>query len=121
MGDISLADFWGAEKFFDEKQIGKGISAVLCNSQKGCDFISNVAESWHVDVDVDAILQCNQPFKHPPIKPSNYETLMSSIIDEGYNDLDKYISRVEMLLCCLKASFPESIKRTIKSLTSKFL
>ena len=35
IGDITLADFWGAEKYFKDFDDGRGVSLVIVNSEKG--------------------------------------------------------------------------------------
>ena len=39
VGDITLADFWGAEKFFPDFDDGKGLSLVIANTEKGMEIL----------------------------------------------------------------------------------
>lgn len=38
-GDITLADFWGAGKYYPDFDDGKGVSLLIVNSQKGADLL----------------------------------------------------------------------------------
>lgn len=46
VGDITLGDFWGAKEYDPSLDDGKGTSLVLCNTQKGKDFLDSVARSF---------------------------------------------------------------------------
>lgn len=46
VGDITLGDFWGAKEYDLSLDDGKGTSLVLCNTQKGKDFLDSVVRSF---------------------------------------------------------------------------
>lgn len=59
VGDITIGDFWGINKVNKEFNDNKGVSLVLCNTEKGkkyFDSIENNLESFKVDVE-----KCMQP------------------------------------------------------------
>ncbi|PWK92653.1 Coenzyme F420 hydrogenase/dehydrogenase, beta subunit C-terminal domain [Hallerella porci] len=64
-GDITIADFWGWEKTnADVNKDDKGISLILCNTQKGLDLFHSVESSvYFFPVELEKCLQPN--LKHP--------------------------------------------------------
>lgn len=59
--DITLADFWGSEKQNPEaNKDNKGLSLVLCNTQKGLEIFKNVSNKMYIfETSPDIYLQAN--------------------------------------------------------------
>lgn len=73
LADITLADFWGAEKVNPSFADEKGISLVLVHSEKGQDLIRVIQEKVQLsEVDCAAALQSNPSFTKsvsmPPLR-----------------------------------------------------
>lgn len=58
-GDITLGDFWGVEKQFPEFDDDKGVSLVMCNTQKGREQLSCIFQALELQSAEQA--QCVQP------------------------------------------------------------
>lgn len=64
--DLTLGDSWGSE--LSEEEINKGISLVLCNTDKGLSLIESC--SLHLeDVDINKAILANTNLSHPSISP----------------------------------------------------
>lgn len=68
--DITLGDFWGAEKVVPDMDDDKGISLVLINSEKGRKIFDAVSGSMLCrDVDFDAAAEYNPSLTKSPAVP----------------------------------------------------
>ena len=64
--DITLADFWGVEKFLPSLNDDKGVSLLLANSEKGLQIIKNFL-SFDPQVNFEAILPYNSSWSDSAI------------------------------------------------------
>lgn len=114
VGDITLADFWGGEKVFSEKEIGKGVSAILCNTEKGRRLLEKCsALIYKKDVDLADIVAGNQPFKTHCKEYPGRTQLLRDVLSNGYSGLRKYIPLKEYVIAGIKAAVPEKLKRAL--------
>ena len=65
MADITLADAWGTDHFPGRQQ--DGLSYVICNTEKGCDFFVNDKSFLCEDINIDNIISA-QPFYYESTK-----------------------------------------------------
>lgn len=66
VSDISLGDSWGSTLSVEEQK--KGISLILCQTEKGVDLISHA--NLHLqDVDIENAIARNHQLNHPSPKP----------------------------------------------------
>lgn len=65
VSDITLGDSWGSE--MDENEKEKGISLVLCQTEKGRRMLEN-ARLQLFDVDIEKAIQLNHQLKYPTEK-----------------------------------------------------
>ncbi|MDO5409414.1 MAG: polysaccharide pyruvyl transferase family protein [Lachnospiraceae bacterium] len=65
-GDITLADFWGVEKYDKSYSDGKGTSLMTVNSEKGQKLLEAVRQKMKVcdQIPSDYIYKTGQPFAH---------------------------------------------------------
>lgn len=114
VGDITLADFWAAERLLSEKEIGKGISVALCNTKKGVKWLNKSTEYLDIrQIDTDLAVRNNQPFSQLPNTYPMREELLNHVISNGYKDIRKYYRFRELILGAVKAAVPETVKRKI--------
>ena len=116
VGDITLADFWGSETIIPLSDIKGGISAVLCNTEKGAALLTKVSHqlfTWNASL--DTVIRNNQPFKGH-VKPySKHDDLCTELIVCGYDGtIEKYYGTKERLIEFFKAAIPDNFKRGIK-------
>ncbi|MCQ2471002.1 MAG: Coenzyme F420 hydrogenase/dehydrogenase, beta subunit C-terminal domain [Clostridia bacterium] len=64
VGDITLADFWGAEKFYSSFDDGKGVSLVIANTEKGSELLTKT-EILFVETDKERAVANNAQLKRP--------------------------------------------------------
>ena len=74
--DLTLGDSWGSELALEEKN--KGISLVLCNTEKGRSLLDD--SSLHLeDVDINIAISSNTNLSHPSIAPPERKTFFEYI------------------------------------------
>ncbi len=59
--DITLGDFWGVENVFPEYDSNKGISLVICNTQKGHELLSRISLSFILKQTTQALAERENP------------------------------------------------------------
>lgn len=117
MSDITIADFWGVEKYAYLKDIddNAGTSAVMCNSSKGLTFYKQLKNITSLETTIEKILPGNPALLH--------EQKMSVMNrDTFFHDLDrKAIEEVVSLYFPFhekergfKAQFKEKVKLIIR-------
>lgn len=115
ISDITLGDFWGIEKVMPNFPEGKGVSLILCNTDKGIELIKEIEASLNKN---ESLQRCyNDDFKdyqhnlNAPIeKPDNYDKFQEDYKNLPFSTLIK------------KYKFDESkarIRRYIKLLLIK--
>lgn len=135
--DVTLADFWGHEKAVPRfHEDNKGLSLVLGNTQKGCDWIQSVLNT--VDyVDVTGYPYRHTNMKRPTARPDDREKVWAEYFDKGFvyvaekyanYQYKSYFSRtLENLLNKLgyskkkKKGSKKTTEPTIKRITKKLL
>lgn len=117
MSDITIADFWGVEKYAYLKDIddNAGTSAVMCNSSKGLTFYKQLKNITSLETTIEKILPGNPALLHEQKMP-----VMNR--DTFFHDLDrKAIEEVVPLYFPFhekergfKAQFKEKVKLIIR-------
>lgn len=67
VSDITIGDFWGWEKCYEEWNDNKGVSLILVNSEKGKEYLSELDNLCIIKSDT---LKCKQPQLCHPIEPN---------------------------------------------------
>lgn len=85
VSDITLADFWGIEKYDFKGNVDTGISMVITNTEKGYDTFASVQKSivckeFPVQYGVDS----NYCLTHRTIKPKNRDAIIEELTTNGY-------------------------------------
>lgn len=111
LADITLADFWGAEKVNPSFADDKGISLVLVHSEKGQELIRAIQEKVQLsEVDCAAALQSNPSFSKSVSTPPLRNRFMKEADSLDFAKLhDKYCG----------TSLPSRIRRKIANLRRK--
>ena len=67
LGDFTLGDFWGVEKYYPELTDGKGTSIVSVNSEKGAIMLGKIKPKLKLleKIDINHILTHGQPYAKP--------------------------------------------------------
>lgn len=80
IGDLTVGDFWGVEKFYPEIDKKNGVSCVLVNSEKGKALFEFVKESFEITpCKLEEVQKqnwnLNQPSKRPEVRDSFYKDI----------------------------------------------
>lgn len=93
VGDITIGDFWGFDKldFKNFSGIRKdGISAIICNSEKGLRIFNSVSHEMHiVESSFDEIANHNPNLTHATIMPKIRETFYKKFKKSGFSWVSK--------------------------------
>lgn len=92
--DVTLADFWGVDKLYPDKDDNRGIGLVMINSRKGFEIINDIdINSWLVDY--SEVIRYNSAFiKSPKLHPkrtSFFENLNMANPADVETLLEKYV------------------------------
>ena len=83
VGDITIGDFWGVEKYYKEFKDIPGVSVVIINTEKGKKLIEKISNNFILkECNIDYVKKHNNNL----VKP----TERLDIRDKIFIDLDKY-------------------------------
>lgn len=121
ISDLTMADFWGVEKLFPDKDVHKGISVLIVNSVKGNKLLSNLNQIMELkEVELDFVIQnnahLNRPAKINPKRAQFFDLLNKSRFDLA---IDRCIPRPSIIRRIASKVLPTSIKSFIKKLVFK--
>ena len=121
ISDLTMADFWGVEKLFPDKDVHKGISALIVNSVKGNKLLSDLNQIMELnEVDFDYVIQSNAQLNRPAkINPKREQFF--DLLNENRFDLavDRCIPRPSIIRRIASKVLPTSTKDFIKRLVFK--
>lgn len=103
VSDITLGDSWGSSLPKDE--IRKGISLILCQSEKGIDLVKKSNVSLF-DVNIDKAINANQQLIYPSLKPRKRDYFLKKVRS------GKNINRI-MFRVCPKNEIKNNLKRLL--------
>lgn len=84
VSDITLGDSWGSELAVEEQK--KGISLLLCQTEKGNQMLSMAGIHLEV-VDMDKAIASNHQLKHPSVMPDGRAQFFKEITRQKFNSL----------------------------------
>ena len=94
-GDITLADFWGVQKFFPEFDKSSGVSLLLINTLKGKDVWDAIKDRCNFEKsNVADAAKYNGNLVRPSIKPEIRNTIYSEINEKGYDKIANTLFKV---------------------------
>lgn len=76
VSDITLGDSWGSE--LPEDVQNKGVSLVLCQSEKGKKLVESAALKLY-DVDLERAIEYNHQLRHPSVKASERDSFFTEL------------------------------------------
>lgn len=76
VGDITIGDSWGSE--LSNEEIDKGISLILCQTEKGKELLKNL-EIFYKKVDLKTAIKNNHQLNHPARMPLKREQFFKEI------------------------------------------
>lgn len=116
IADITIADFWGCEKFPQYKIIddNAGTSAVIVNNKRGLDFFNRAeCRLRAVPSKIEDMIPGNQALLHKQKTPNIDRDAFYKNLDEQHVEdvISKYFPNFEST----KLTFKQKIKRTLKN------
>lgn len=113
VGDITIGDFWGVEKYYSNIDRSKGVSCCIINTEKGLDLFSTIRERFFCfDCKKDEITYANSNLNYPTVRPKIRDTIYYGI--DG--DLIEYFKTFKV-----KSKYIFQIKSFISKITPKFV
>lgn len=106
ISDMTLGDSWGSD--IDSKEQKKGISLILCQTQKGIDLL-NQCDMELFDVDLERAVASNHQLSAPSPKPQQRDEFFEQL-KQG-DKFDRIVKRIYP-----KQSFKQKIKKIMLSL-----
>lgn len=90
VSDITLADFWGIEKYDFDGNVDKGVSMVITNTQTGneafCAIRKDiVSKEFPVQYGIDS----NHCLTHSTSKPKSRDIIIKELLENGYESTAK--------------------------------
>lgn len=99
--DLTIGDSWGTELPSD----GKGISLILCNTERGKELVKK-ADVYLTDVNIEKAIASNPQLKAPTGLPKNRKAFFSGYAKgKNFNFL--------VMQCCTKKWFRQFVKRQL--------
>ena len=80
VSDVTIGDSWGSNQIDSEQ--GKGISLILCQTDKGMTLIQNSGMKLE-EVDIEKAIEANHQLRHPSIAPETREIFFENL-DKGF-------------------------------------
>ncbi len=118
VGDITIGDYWGIESVHPEiKDIEKGISLMICNTEKGKKIIQELSGIEMVKTDLDKACRYNGQLVKPQGYDEKREELMQLYIDGGWKSIEERFDKnigVRRYADRVKAMVPRWVVRKIK-------
>ncbi len=120
-GDITLADFWGVEKFHPEINANKGISLAIINTKKGEMFFNYLDEKIYKVISTMENGKCkNNHLERPSNKPEIRDSIYTEINKLGFEEVAKrYFAPKNIMLVKMKSMIPMELKRKIRKVCNK--
>lgn len=94
ISDITIADFWGIEKFAPEFVDEKGVSLVILNTKKGVEIFENIKEDIvYMERSMDEATEKNPNLLKPTDRPNDREQFWKKYEENGIEDILKKYGR----------------------------
>lgn len=129
VGDITIGDYWGVEKFnyelFEEKNISedKGISCVIVNNDLGNELIEKYGDKLFMrSVDINNVMVNNTQLREPAKHTSKRNKVLKTFANQGYKPIEKEFVRKNRIKKChkfVKNMIPKRLKKFIKKIIRK--
>lgn len=94
VGDITLGDFWGINKYDDSFKLDNGVSAVIINTEKGRQLFSKVENCFLLKkIPYENIYSSNPQLTRPAVKPKDRDDLWIKYGEYSYKVFDNYYKK----------------------------
>lgn len=126
IGDLSIGDYWGAQKFNPELMIQnggpfvslEGISCILENTVSGTKLLELTKNRIEIrKIDIENVMVINTQLRTPAKYTSKRQQIFKAYIAEGYIGVEKQYrnwTRKKALVHTIKGLIPNKLKKQIK-------
>ena len=122
IGDITLGDFWGVERFYPEIDRTKGVSCVIVNSCKGQAFFDSVKEKLNTRrTNIESILFQNDNLKFPTQRSSMRNFLYDDIDASQIKSVFSKFKYNKSLMFRIRVSISNYLPSNVKQMLRVFL
>ena len=91
IGDLTVCDFWGVEKFYPEIDTKNGVSGIIVNSQKGKKLLEKCSASFSIKkISIDELKMQNTNLNNPTPMPEKRKTVYQDCLVNG-----KFVPKVK--------------------------
>lgn len=81
IGDLTVCDFWGVEKFYPEIDTKKGVSGIIVNSEKGKKLLEKCSGSFYMKrITLNELRMQNTNLNNPTPMPEKRKTVYQDCI-----------------------------------------
>lgn len=122
VGDLSICDFWGVEKFYPEIDTSKGVSGIIVNSEKGKRFFEECKNDFTLkEIKLDELKTQNTNLNHPTPMPEKRKTVYQDCIVNGkFVPNVQYASPLKFQTRWIASKIlPKSLKKIIKMMIGR--
>lgn len=120
-GDITLADFWGVEKYIPVPNKRNGVSAILVNTPKGQKLLQEIVNSMDLyDADIKDISVINRTLTGPTTRPPERDYFFTDFEKNPGKTMDAYTRqdlKRHMVYLLKRNPLTNALINRIKSLT----
>ncbi len=119
VGDITLGDFWGVEKYHENFTQNNGCSAIIVNNLKGKELFDNIIKDKvnYEKTDINKVKVKNNNLNQPAKRSDIRDKIYSEMNEKGYNNVIKtYLRPPRYILVKIKSYIPLKIKRRVAKL-----
>ena len=121
IGDLTLGDYWGIDRFDPELLTGSGgpmkkelgVSCILVNTEKGNAMLQSVeTEVQTYPVEIDHLLVVNTQLREPAKHSKKRDKILAAYKENGYSGVDK-LFRPEYRIWRLKKIVKKIVKKIL--------
>ena len=91
VSDVTIGDSWGSNQ--PDSEQGKGISLILCQTNKGMELIEKSGLRLE-EVDVEKAIEANHQLRHPSIAPKTRGIFFENLSKGFYKAVSKSVPKV---------------------------
>jgi coenzyme F420-reducing hydrogenase beta subunit len=115
VGDITIGDFWGAEKHIDGVDLHDGVSLIIVNSQRGDEVIQHIVDRVLLKrVSKENAVEDNHNLIAPTPRPKE----RNNYYERCFSDFEKwekeYVQTRAWRIAKLKSKIPSCIKKALR-------
>ena len=118
VGDITIGDFWGAEKYIEGVDLNSGISLIIVNSSLGNEIITKVKDNiWLQKVEMKNAVKENHNLIHPTVRPKERDEYYSKC----FSDLKRWETEFIKTKMWKKENFKSKIPIIFLKIKRRFI